>query len=140
VRTTWRVVEAGRGAWAKGKWAWTLGPKALFKMGARSPGVERGRDGAGGYYASAIGHVTMPWVGHVLGHLKDVGRAGVRDRAGGLGVVLLLGHGAVRVEADGAALRVGGAGDRDGLGVDPGVGPEELVRVACPGCSRLTSR
>jgi hypothetical protein len=38
--------------------------------------------------------------------------------------------GALRVEADGVVLRVVGAGNRDGLGVDPGVEPEDLVRVA----------
>ncbi len=40
----------------------------------RSLGVERGRDGAGGDFAGAIGHA--------MGHLKDVGKAGARDRAG----------------------------------------------------------
>ena len=49
----------------------------------RSLGVERGRDGAGGDFAGAIGHV--------VGRLKDVGKAGARDRAAGVGVVLLLG-------------------------------------------------
>ncbi len=56
--------------------------------------MERGRDGAGGDFAGAIGHA--------MGHLKDVGKAGARDRAAGVGVVLLLGGGAVGVEADGA--------------------------------------
>ncbi len=44
--------------------------------------------------------------------------------------VLLLGDGAVRVEADGV---VGGAGDRNGLGVDTGVEPDEHVRVVLHG-------
>jgi hypothetical protein len=52
-----------------------LGLKALFKKGARSLGVECGRDGAGGDFASAIGHV--------IGHLNDIGKAGARDRAVG---------------------------------------------------------
>jgi hypothetical protein len=58
----------------------------------RSLRVERGRDGAGGDPACAIGHV--------VGHLKDFGKAGARDRAAGFGVLLLLGDGAVQVEAD----------------------------------------
>ncbi len=87
--------------------------------------MERGRDGAGGDLASAIGHV--------IGHLRDVGKAVARDRAAGVDVVVLLGDGAVRVEADGAVLLVVGAGDRDGLGVDPGVEPDELERVALRG-------
>jgi hypothetical protein len=97
------------------------GQKVLFQ-GPRRLGAERWPDGAGGDSACAIGHV--------LGHLKGIGKAGARDRAAGLGGLLLLGDGAVRVEADGAVLCVGGAGDRDGRGADPGVGPEELVRVA----------
>ncbi len=42
-------------------------------------------------------------------------------------------YGAVRVEADGAVLLVGGTGFRDGRGVDPGVEPDEHVRVALHG-------
>jgi hypothetical protein len=91
----------------------------------RSLGVERGRDGAGGDLACAIGHV--------VGHLKDVGKAGTRDRAAGVGVLLLLGNGAIRVEVDGEVLLLGGASDRDGLGVDPGVEPDQHVRVALHG-------
>ncbi len=45
--------------------------------------MQRGRDGAGGDLASAIGHA--------IGHLKDMGKAGARDRAAGVGVLLLLG-------------------------------------------------
>ncbi len=68
--------------------------------------MERGRDGAGGDFACAIGHV--------VGHLKDIGKAGARDHAACVGVLLLLGNRAVRVEADCVVLLVGGAGDLDG--------------------------
>jgi hypothetical protein len=94
VRATSRVAEAGG-----------LEQKVLFK-GARSLGAERGRDGAGGDFAGAIGHA--------VGYLKDVGKACARERAAGVGVVLLLGYGAVRVEADGVVLVVGGAGNGNG--------------------------
>ncbi len=39
----------------------------------------------------------------VVGRLKDVGKAGARDRAAGVGVALLLGHGAVRVRKKNAS-------------------------------------
>ncbi len=83
--------------------------------------MERGRDGAGSDLACAIGHV--------VGHLKDVGKACARDRAAGVGVLLLLGDGAIHVESDGVLLLVGGASDRNRLGVDAGVEPDEHVRV-----------
>ncbi len=109
-----------------------LGQKVLFK-GARSLGLERGRDGAGGDSAGAIGHA--------VGHLKDMGKACVRDRAAGLGVLLLFSDGAVLVKTNSVVLLVVGAGDR--IGVEPGVKPEELVRVALHGargrrCGRRT--
>ncbi len=112
-----------------------LGLKALFKKGARSLGVERGRDGTGGDLASAIGRV--------IAHLKDIGKAGARDSAAGVSVLLLLCNGAVRVETDGVVILVVGAGSRygrqpsqplaQGVGVDPGVEPKELVRMALHG-------
>ncbi len=58
---------------------------------------------------------------------------GARDCAACVGVLLLLGDGADRVEAEGLVLLVVGAGDRDGFGVDPGVEPDEPVRVAVYG-------
>ncbi len=75
-----------------------LGPRASVQKGAAAPrrprslGVEWGRDGAGCYFACTIGHV--------VGHLKDIGKAGARDRAASVSVLLLLGDGAVRVEAE----------------------------------------
>ncbi len=52
------------------------------------------------------------------------GRYGARCR---------LSDGAVLVEADNEVLLVVGAGDRIGLGIDPGVEPEEIARVALHG-------
>ncbi len=67
--------------------------------------------------------------------MKDIGKAGARDRAASLGVLLLLllGTGAVLVEADSLVFRLVWACNRDGLGLDPGVEQEELVRVALHG-------
>ncbi len=56
-------------------------------------------DGAGGDFASAISHI--------FGHLKDIGKAGARDSAASIGVLLLLGDGAVRVVAKSVVLVVG---------------------------------
>jgi hypothetical protein len=91
----------------------------------RSLRVELGRDGAGCDFACAIGHV--------VGHLKDIGKAGAGDRAACVGILLLLGDGAVRVEAEGVVLLVGRAGNSDGLSVDQGVEPDEHVRMALHG-------
>ncbi len=93
--------------------AWTK--KVYSRARAHSDWSTGGTEarGAGGDVASAMGHV--------LGHLKDIGKAGAR--AACLGVLLLLGGG----------LRVVGAGNRDGLGVDPRVEPEDLVLVALCG-------
>ncbi len=60
--------------------------------------VERGLDREGSDFASAIGLVIC--------HLEDISKAGVRDRAVGVSVLLLLGDGAVLVEADGVVLLV----------------------------------
>ncbi len=54
-------------------------------------GLECRRDWAGGGFASAIGHV--------IGHLKDIGKACARDCSACLGILLLLGNGAVCVDA-----------------------------------------
>ncbi len=68
-----------------------LGPRASLQKGAaqqRSLGVERERDGTGSDFAGAIGHFN--------GHLKDIGKDSARDRATGVGVLLMLGNGAVQ--------------------------------------------
>jgi hypothetical protein len=105
-----------------------LGPRPSLQKGTaaqRSLGVERGRDSAGGDFAGAIRNIVC--------HLKDICKAGARDRVTSVGVLLLLGNGAVCVEAAGAVLLVVGASDRDGLGVDQDEEPDEHVRVALHG-------
>ncbi len=72
-------------------------------------------------------------IGHVLGHLKDIGKAGARDHVASVGVLLLFCDGAIRVEANSVVLLVVGAGYRDGLCVDPGVELDELVCVELHG-------
>ncbi len=76
-----------------------LGPRGA----ARSLGVEPLEAVAGQSRRDFAGAI-----GHVMGHLKEIGKAS-RDRAAGVGVLLLLGDGAVRVEADCVELLVGGA-------------------------------
>jgi hypothetical protein len=77
---------------------------AGFDSGYIQKGCTQTRSGvpagwAGGDFASAIGHI--------FGHLKDIGKACTRDSAAGIGVLLLLGDGAVRVVAKSVVLVVG---------------------------------
>jgi hypothetical protein len=70
-----------------------LGRRASLQKGRRprSLGIRPARLTRSGAGAGQIGHV--------VGHLKDVGKAGAGNRTAGVGVLLLLGDGAVRVEA-----------------------------------------
>jgi hypothetical protein len=67
-------------------------------------------------------------IGHAAGHILETC---AKDLANCLNVAQqLLFNGGSLVEADGVVIVVVGAGDRDGLGLNLGVEPNDLSRVA----------
>ncbi len=97
---------------------------------------ERGRDGAGGDAASAIGHAARQHAARPIDHILE---ARAKDLAARVSVAQLLVERGHLLEADGVALVVVGAGDRDGLGLYPGVEPDELARAAFDSARGLRS-
>ncbi len=63
-------------------------------------------------------------MGHVIGHLKDISKAGAQDNVTCSGVLLLLGNEAILVKADGLVLLVERAGVCQAITMDPGVEQE----------------
>ncbi len=78
-------------------------------------------------------------ISHAAGHINDILEACAIDLAASVSVAQLLIEGGCLLEANGVALIEVGADDRDGLGLDPGVKPNELARVAFDSAHGLQS-